>query len=212
MIKFWMRLVATNNNKLSNKIFQVLFNMHVANIYSSPWICAIENILNSCGFSYIWLQQCKQSDTWVDYILQQNIKDQFIRRWTSDINNSPKCLNYKLYKQTFGFEKYFDILPYPKYFIFVKFRTCNHKLPIEIGRYTNIPRQERLCTLCDQRCIGDEFHYVLECSKLKSFRAKYLPSVYTIRPNVLKFANLLGSDNHRTLINLTIFLKVSNVL
>ena len=63
-----------------------------------------------------------------------------------------------------------------------------------------------------QRCIGDEFHYVLECSKLKSFRAKYLPSVYTIRPNVLKFANLLGSDNHTTLINLTIFLKVSNVL
>ena len=78
MIKFWMRLIATNNNKLSNKIYQVLFNMHVANIYSSPWICVIENILNSCGFTYIWLQQCKQSDTWVDYILKQNIKDQFI--------------------------------------------------------------------------------------------------------------------------------------
>ena len=91
MIKFWMRLIATNNNKLSSKIYQVLFNMHVANIYSSPWICAIENILNSCGFTYIWLQQCKQSDTWVDYILKQNIKDQFIQRWTSDINNSPKC-------------------------------------------------------------------------------------------------------------------------
>ena len=111
--------------------------MHVANIYSSPWICAIENILNLCGFTYIWLQQCKQSDTWVDYILKQNIKDQFIQRWTSDINNSPKCFNYKLYKQTFGFEKYFDILPYPKYFIFVKFRTC--KIISYQSRLVDIP-------------------------------------------------------------------------
>ena len=119
---------------------------------------------------------------------------------------------YKLYKQTFDFEKYFDILPYSKYFIFAKFRTCNHKLTIEIGRYTNTPRQERFCTRCDQRCIGDEFHYVLECSKLKSLRTKYLSIIYTARPNILKFAIRLGSDNYRPHISLTIFLKVCNIL
>ena len=52
------------------KRIEVLFNMLVANIYSSPWICTMENILNSHGFTYISLQQCKQPDTWVDYILK----------------------------------------------------------------------------------------------------------------------------------------------
>ena len=88
MIKFWIRLIDANNYKLSNKIYQVLLNMPLANIYSSPWICAIEIILNSCGLIFGY-----------------------------------KCFNYKLYKQTFGFEKYFDIFPYQKYFIFAKFRT-----------------------------------------------------------------------------------------
>ena len=61
-------------------------------------------------------------------LLKQNIKDHFIQSWTSEINKSPKRFNYKLCEQTFGFEKYFDILPYPKYFILMKFGTCNHKL------------------------------------------------------------------------------------
>ena len=29
--------------------------------------------------------RCKQSDIWVDNISKQNIDDQFIQRWTSDI-------------------------------------------------------------------------------------------------------------------------------
>ena len=47
----------------------------------------------------------------------------------------------------------------------VHFRTANHKLPIELGRWNNIEYDERKCDLCDQRSIGDEFHYLLECDK-----------------------------------------------
>ena len=28
------------------------------------------------------------------------LKDQFLQHWNSPVNNSPKCLNYKLYKLT----------------------------------------------------------------------------------------------------------------
>ena len=83
-----MRLIYANNNKLSNKIYQVLFNMHLANIYSSTWICAIENMLNACGFIYMWLEQWKQSDICVDYILKQNIKYYSIQRCKYETNNS----------------------------------------------------------------------------------------------------------------------------
>jgi hypothetical protein len=38
-----------------------------------------------------------------------------------------------------------------------KLRASNLRIPIETGRWYNIPKDERVCTLCGQS-IGDEFH------------------------------------------------------
>ena len=38
-----------------------------------------------------------------------------------------------------------------------KLRGSNLRIPIETGRWYNIPKDERVCTLCGQT-IGDEFH------------------------------------------------------
>jgi hypothetical protein len=43
------------------------------------------------------------------------------------------------------------------------FRTTNHKLPIETGRWNGIDRENRQCLKCNSRSIGDEFHYIMEC-------------------------------------------------
>lgn len=72
----------------------------------------------------------------------------------------------------FGFEKYIDILPVKIRKNFIKFRTSNHRLPVETGRwYTcSIHLNERLCLLCNKGLIADEFHYILECSALEEMR------------------------------------------
>lgn len=46
--------------------------------------------------------------------------------------------------------------------LITKFRTSDHPLLIETGRYKNIPRQQRLCNLCNT--IEDEAHFFLNCS------------------------------------------------
>jgi len=43
-----------------------------------------------------------------------------------------------------------------------KLRTSNFKLPIETGRWSNVPIHERICTLCSENKIGYEFHYLFE--------------------------------------------------
>ena len=43
-----------------------------------------------------------------------------------------------------------------------KFRFSAHNLPIETGRYLNIPRDQRFCPLCSSG-IGSEVHYLTEC-------------------------------------------------
>jgi hypothetical protein len=48
-----------------------------------------------------------------------------------------KTLNYCIFKETFIFEQYFDILDEKDFLTLCKFRTTNHKLPIEHGRWNN---------------------------------------------------------------------------
>ena len=49
-----------------------------------------------------------------------------------------------------------------------KFRTSDHCLLIETGRYKNIPRQQRLCNICN--VLEDEYHFFLNCELNKQPR------------------------------------------
>ena len=59
---------------------------------------------------------------------------------------------------------------HPGIFVIPLIKLCcgNHKLPIEVGRYRNLPR---ICTKCDVFVVGDDFHFMFECiSKTKIFQ------------------------------------------
>ena len=83
----------------------------------------------------------------------------------------------------------------------------NHRLPIEIGRYKNIPRKDRLCKLCSMGVLGDEFHFLFECEKFASMRKKYLPEAYLQHCSVFKFRKLFQSQNNEILIKVAMFIK-----
>ena len=58
-------------------------------------------------------------------------------------------------------ENYFRILEDKDIYTLCKFRTTNHRLPIETGRWNNIDRVNRICTKCDNITIGDEYYYII---------------------------------------------------
>jgi hypothetical protein len=70
-----------------------------------------------------------------------------------------KAINYRIFKYTFGFEDYFNILDENDFLVFWKSRTINHRLPIECSRWHNLERETWKCNLCNSD-IGDEFHYI----------------------------------------------------
>lgn len=52
---------------------------------------------------------------------------------------------------------------YPEKQTLVKFRTMNHHLPIEVGRWNSVQRSERYCNLCNCNKIDDGFNLILGC-------------------------------------------------
>ena len=77
-----------------------------------------------------------------------------------------------------------------------RFPICNHHLPIESERWVNIPRNERICNHCNKQEIGDEFHYILNCTSLQQQRVKYLTLNHTNIKNVFSFKQIMASDKH----------------
>jgi hypothetical protein len=50
----------------------------------------------------------------------------------------PKAINYRLFKDNFEFENYFNILEDKDIYTLCKFRTTNHTLPIETGPWSKL--------------------------------------------------------------------------
>ena len=68
------------------------------------------------------------------------------------------------------------------------------KSPIETGRWQNIERENRKCVLCNSDAIGDEYHYIFNCSAFDNCRKQciaFYNYYYRNRTNTLKFYDLM---------------------
>lgn len=207
MIGYWSKLIDTECTKFSSILYQLLYHKHTFYSLNSSWINCMKSILDQCGLSYIWLSQ----NTVSNHLLSKHVKcilsEQFKQNWRSDVLNSPKASCYRIFKTEHCFENYLDFLNDKNIKVFCKFRTCNNKLPVEIGRWLNINREDRICNHCNKNTVGDEFHYVLECPFFMNERKTLLGNYFCKNVNVIKFEQLMTCKNHRKLKNLCIFIK-----
>ena len=134
--------------------------------FPSTWLKHVHSILDHSGLSFIWINKKIYSISGFKNKILQRLKDQFRQNWSSDIQNSNSCWNYRIFKTAHKLENYLIKLPPPPPSLWhhlCKFRTGNTRLPIVIGRYDNSEREDRLCSFCNSG-IGDEFHYIFKCS------------------------------------------------
>jgi hypothetical protein len=96
------------------------------------------------------------------------------------------------------FENYLNILNDKDNLTLSKFRTTNHKLPVENGRWKNIARENRICPLCNNGEIGDEFHYLFKCQYFSNQRKIYIKKNIRINPNIIKYKLLMTSTSKIT--------------
>ena len=156
----------------------------------------------------IWTKQQQLNNNFVHKTIKQTLLDQCLQKWDDDTQKSSKGRNYRLFKATVSFENYFKILPKQNYLRLIKFRLANHKLPIETGRWENIELSERKWQKCSKNLLGDEFHYLFECTYFNFERRRYISKFYFVRPNVIKFNKLMNSDNKTVLAKLSIFVSI----
>ena len=205
IINYWFKLVTGKPDKLSVILYNFAIAKHDTNIL---WLRHVKSILDNCGWSYVWNNIFFVNKTWLHETVKQNLIDQFKQNWLATLQISPKALNYRLYKDTLECERYFSILDDKQIYLLLKFRTLNMKLPIETGRWQNLERENRKCSLCDSNDIGDEYHYIFNCSVFNDCRKQCIKFHYRNRP--VKFHDLMNSKSCSKLNKLCKLIKEIN--
>ena len=127
--------------------------------YISKWLMFICNTLCQNEFGNIWFNQghgINYKQFKVE--LSERLKLQYDQQWRNTLNNSSKAVLYRELQTVFEIEQYIIKYPWNTVRYILKFRTSNHKLAVEKGRYNNIERNQRYCDICKQNLLGDEYH------------------------------------------------------
>jgi hypothetical protein len=203
-IKFWLKIMKNENSPIKS-----IYNEQILSGNSNNWAGAMKNYIDRLGFSHL----LENFDPNFNYFptLKQRIRDQFLQKWSETINSMQKLVYYKQFKTSFVFE---DYLSFIKNISLRKQLSCmrlsSHSLEIEVGRYSNINRENRICRMCNQNTVETEYHFLLCCTKYSDIRKKYFGA--TAWPTLEKYKHLMSSKNKCTILKICKFIRDANSL
>ena len=209
-LNFWIKILKCDNS--TSPIFHV-FRHQVNELTLHPhertWAFEIKRTLDNLGLSNFWNLQFERAPAF--QIIKQRLPDQFVQTWSASLQTMSKLDIYLRYKQTFEFEKYLQTVMNDKLRQnLTAFRLVSHRLEIETGRHNNVPREQRLCRICNMKQPESEYHFLLVCPAYHDLRLKYFPRSYISWPNLQKFENLMKNKSSKILNNISRFISSAN--
>ena len=191
LLKYCYRLEnLTTEFPLLKDAFLCSKNLHFT--HSVSWYSSVNKLLKMFNIqdNGIWYNKSK-----FGFILRKCLNQKYLSDWkdTSESLKDGKLTTYLFLKTNFKLEKYLTLVKKYEYRKSIcKLRTSAHRLFIETGRYTNIPRNERICKNCTNQEIEDETHFLTRCQKFSGERDDCLNSIFYILPIYLIKINYVG--------------------
>ncbi len=157
ILKFYYRLKLGSSNKLLNNFFTNLYQLH-HNPFSE-----FLTLLTNAGAELHTPNNAKNIPQAVNKSMVC-LHDKIFDRWDEEILNNKKLSVYSTVKDSYDIDSYtYNINDRHLRKNLTCLRLGCHPLQVEIGRYKKIPRQERMCTLCNSNTLEDEAHFLLSC-------------------------------------------------
>ena len=133
------------------------------------FVSYMTNTLNRIGMTNIWIEQLAHDNNnqlkkpSINKNILKRFHDIFTQHTLANIQNNSKLNFLNSIKDTYSMENYLKIKDYQNRKAICKLRTSSH-LKIETGRWTNIARENRICTQCRQNTVEDEYHFLFDCT------------------------------------------------
>ena len=194
IVNYWAGLINGKTTKYAHCIVNYFNEQYSKGIYKSKWLDFIYKIIHENGMSNIIINPSQFN--YKEF--KQRVEDQYHQTCNEELENSNKSLFYKSIKDSFGYNELLDEIDTHLAICILKYQTSNHRLPIETGRWQQIPFPERYCPYCDRE-LGDEFHYLFICPKFSKERERFLKPYFYRHPSMFKTQKLFQSQNLNTI-------------
>ena len=192
MIKYFFHLKKSPSHFIAAALAT---NMNLASLGVNCWFRGIERILMFCQLDYLIYTSDVRETTFQLNNLKKRLRFAFIDKWAKDklelINTNNRLELFTSIKDKFEPAIHLTTLKVPLHRIAIsKLRLSAHRLPIETGRYEQIPREERLCPFgCNQ--MGDEQHYLFHCEHpfIQDLRKPFMNQLAQLDPNTMSMGD-----------------------
>ena len=102
---------------------------------------------------------------------KEKLISEYVVRWKTELDNKPKLYLLQQYKTEFAIETYCKFnLKRSQRSLIAKLRLGILPIYIETGRYNRIERELRVCLVCNNGRVEDEFHVIFYCQAHKEAR------------------------------------------
>jgi len=205
-LKYWLKILLLPQTSLVRSSYDMLFKLD--EVGRCNWVTKVKHILLSYGFGIVWFNQGVENVSVFLKEFRLRLLDCELQDWASRIAEMPKLEYYNLYKTVYEPERYL-LVGMPRKLIkdLAKFRTSCHRLEIEVGRQTNVVKEDRLCKACGQLNLINiecEFHVIMKCSLYNNIRNRYIGK-YIKNGSQNEFVKLMRMQNDHILVSLAIY-------
>ena len=137
MLNFWIKISEGKTTKLSTLMYKIIYKLHLAGSYNSPWLICIKNILCNSGNPYFWYDQdLLAPKSFMKDIVCLQLENQYLQLWQAEMYRNRKCITYRIFKDQLILEPYLKTLNFIDRRALSCFRSGCHKLPIVKSRYS----------------------------------------------------------------------------
>ena len=213
LLLYWYNLICPENrHKLASIMYHLLYKMHCNERHENMYISFVKKTLIEIGLPGIWYNQhnINMNKNWFKNYVKTTLQNQFIQNWQATLDNDSIYTIYRMVKTNFQQSPHIRILVSSCAIPIIRFITTNNELPVNVQRYEDIERRDRVCPKCDLIDIGDEYHYLFICPYFLNERNELIPKKFTRRPNVFTFQELMNCEDKKSLLKLKHFVGIIN--
>ena len=151
------------------------------------WATKIRTLLYKYGFSFIWISQDVGDTNAVIRMFKHRVVNYCSLDWHAALYTSSICDHYINFKSLLTVETYLTMDIQLKYRIAMStFRLSNHRLNIDLCRYNNVLKENRICNVCQQlnntNVIDCEYHAFLNVLNMILLdKCIYLTGIYMVQ-------------------------------
>ena len=108
---FWAKIVSPHNH---SRISHISCQIQLCQFYKNKncsWIRFVKSKVETLGFANIWQFQNFPNAQWLYFTMKQRLKDEFIQKWISNMNNHKFSVGeyYKSFKTFFQMEHHLSL-------------------------------------------------------------------------------------------------------